>query len=693
MTAAKQTTDGGDPSGYVTGYTYTLAGAIDTEYYPSGRMVKNVLDASGDLSQVKSARCGSTHGVSASCTDQQGFWSYAKNFTYNAAGAVTSMQLGNGRWESTVFNSRLQPTQIALGTVQNGYDKLKLNYTYNTTGNADNNGNVQSQTITVPTVGANTGFVAVQNYHYDSLNRLKDATENVTPNGGLASQSWKQAFTFDRYGNRNFDEANTTTLPKNCGTSPNFVVCTADRNIYNPGINGDGKNRLNASNGYGFDNARNTADDAQGRTFVYDAENKQISVSDPNGTIGQYFYDGDGKRVKKYVPSTGEVTIFVYDAAGKEIAEYSTIVAASQDAKVNYLTADHLGSPRINTDQNGNIIARHDYMPFGEEIATSQRISGLGYSDDTVRKQFTGYERDTESGLDFAKARNYRVTSARFLSPDPLQSSARNALPQSWNRYTYVLNNPLILTDPNGLKWGYYMSGNKRYFQWFDGNVGKSRGHEFKEWTGSDILEFKGLGTIRLGDDGRIYSVVQSTKGITAPASALANPQVTALKNAVTQNPLYRASEKALNPDGVTVSFQTPGVNVGGSLTVTKQFDVIWAPSAGRDFTSFSTLAKARSFGDVLNGKTFAGGLSFNATWITEMDLDRNKTAGFFTGPSVSAGGCYWVCAGATVVPGRETRYGLSLGVTPARLSSGISYSAGYYVTNLHGEDPLDSPE
>ncbi len=223
--------------------------------------------------------------------------------------------LSRSKYETTQFNSRLQPTQIALGTVQNGYDKLKLNYTYNTTGNADNNGNVQSQTITVPTVGANTGFVAVQNYHYDSLNRLKDATENVTPNGGLASQSWKQAFTFDRYGNRNFDEANTTTLPKNCGTSPNFVVCTADRNIYNPGINGDGKNRLNASNGYGFDNAGNTADDAQGRTFVYDAENKQISVSDPNGTIGQYFYDGDGKRVKKHVPSTGETTTFVYDTA------------------------------------------------------------------------------------------------------------------------------------------------------------------------------------------------------------------------------------------------------------------------------------------------------------------------------------------------------------------------------------------
>lgn len=62
------------------------------------------------------------------------------------------MQLGNGVRQSTQFNSRLQPTQIALRTTKTGAsssDLLKLNYTYGTTGN---NGNVPTQTITVPTV-------------------------------------------------------------------------------------------------------------------------------------------------------------------------------------------------------------------------------------------------------------------------------------------------------------------------------------------------------------------------------------------------------------------------------------------------------------------------------------------------------------------------------------------------------------
>jgi hypothetical protein len=60
------------------------------------------------------------------------------------------------------------------------------------------NGNVLSQTIWVPTVGRASGFTAVQSYTYDSLNRLKQAMESITPNGGTAVQSWQQAFTFDR---------------------------------------------------------------------------------------------------------------------------------------------------------------------------------------------------------------------------------------------------------------------------------------------------------------------------------------------------------------------------------------------------------------------------------------------------------------------------------------------------------------
>lgn len=447
-------------------YVYNLSGALIEETYPSTRVVKNVLDNDGDLSIVQSKK-----------NSNYGFWNYADNFTYTAAGALSSMQLGNGRWESTQFNSRLQPTQIALGTTQNATDKLKLDFEYGTlntgTGqviNGTNNGNVAKQTIIVPTETRNSttydSFSATQYYVYDSLNRIKIASENLTPSGQSAYQSWQQTFTYDRYGNRNFDEANTTTLPKNCGTSPNFTVCTADKKVLNPSISTT-NNRLSTNDDYAFDNAGNTTQDAQGRTFIYDAENKQIEVKDSqNNTIGQYFYDGDGKRVKKYVPSTGETTIFIYDASGKLVAEYSTQVASQQDAKVSYLTADHLGSSRINTDANGAVTARHDYQPFGEEI---ERAS---YGADAIRKQFATYERDKETDLDFAQARYHNFNLGRFNSPDPiLIKKQRLADPQAINLYIYVRNNPLIYLDPNGMEYVSSDGKSKVNYEVIDGKI------------------------------------------------------------------------------------------------------------------------------------------------------------------------------------------------------------------------------
>jgi hypothetical protein len=56
-----------------------------------------------------------------------------------------------------------------------------------------------------------------------------------------------------------------------------------------------------------FDNAGNTKIDAENRSFIYDSEDKQVEVRDQANTIvGQYFYNGDGQRIKKVVPSPGE---------------------------------------------------------------------------------------------------------------------------------------------------------------------------------------------------------------------------------------------------------------------------------------------------------------------------------------------------------------------------------------------------
>ena len=131
------------------------------------------------------------------------------------------------------------------------------------------------------------------------------------------------------------------------------------------------------------------------------------------------------------------------------IAEYSGEVAA--EPRVSYLTTDHLGSPRVVTDERGSVASRRDFTAFGEESFTAQRTQGLGYQPTEVRKNYTGYEKDEESGLEFAQARYYNPTHGRFTSVDPLTASATIRNPQTLNRYSYALNSPYKFTDPLGL--------------------------------------------------------------------------------------------------------------------------------------------------------------------------------------------------------------------------------------------------
>jgi RHS repeat-associated protein len=105
-------------------------------------------------------------------------------------------------------------------------------------------------------------------------------------------------------------------------------------------------------------------------------------------------------------------------------------------------------------DQTGSLanMKRHDYLPFGEEIGLiGGRTSQRGYVADGTRQKFTQKERDNETNLDYFLARYYSYTQGRFTSPDPLMASARVSQPQSWNRYSYVLNNPLRMVDSTGL--------------------------------------------------------------------------------------------------------------------------------------------------------------------------------------------------------------------------------------------------
>lgn len=206
-----------------------------------------------------------------------------------------------------------------------------------------NSGNIARQSITF----AGLANPLVQSYQYDSLYRITEAKE--TSNG---NQVWKQNFTYDRYGNRLTHDKWLASVQQ--------TLTAAEH----PSID-DTTNRLLSNQGYTFDKNGNMVVDADGRQFTFNGDNKQTEVKDvSNNVIGRYWYDGEGKRIKKVTHS--ETTVFVYSGS-KLIAEYST-ATPPPNPTTNWTVTDQLGSPRVIVNSLGEVVSRRDFMPFGGEI-------------------------------------------------------------------------------------------------------------------------------------------------------------------------------------------------------------------------------------------------------------------------------------------------------------------------------------
>ncbi len=240
-----------------------------------------------------------------------------------------------------------------------------------------------------------------------------------------------------------------------------------------------------------------------------------------------YSYDGDGRRVKKV---NGFTTIFVYDAMDRLVAEYSD---QSNTAGTNYLTSDTLGSPRIVTDSIGTVKGRHDYLPFGEDIATAvgNRSTVQGYSSlDYVRQKFTQKERDSETGLDYFLARYYSSAQGRFTSPDSFSGNRYD--PQTLNRYAYVSNNPVRFIDTTGhsIEGWLHKTENKKKSKWQDeilfnrgGMYPGFRQDQNQSPTPPPGTHFNGEGAL-VNDDGTPYLPPENAGDVSSVVVNISDP-------------------------------------------------------------------------------------------------------------------------------------------------------------------------
>ena len=191
--------------------------------------------------------------------------------------------------------------------------------------------------------------------------------------------------------------------------------------------------------GYAYDSNGNMT--TRGSLSIsWDVENRPVAMSD-NST---FVYDGNGNRGMK--TEGGETILYINryyekNLTTEEVTTHYYLgdrqVAQRKGTALNYLHQDHLTGTAMMTDSSGDSTGTIKYFPFGATRSGSV----------STDKQFTGQRLDC-SGLYYYGARYYDAEIGRFISADTVVPDPLN--PQSLNRYSYCLNNPLKYNDPSG---------------------------------------------------------------------------------------------------------------------------------------------------------------------------------------------------------------------------------------------------
>jgi RHS repeat-associated protein len=324
-------------------------------------------------------------------------------------------------------------------------------------------------------------------YGYDDFNRLLSSNKN--------SGQQTYSYVYDRFGNRWQQNA-----PQ--GGSVSLATFTA------------GNNRVD---GAGYDAASNmTHDPTTGANYIYDAENRIISVN--SGAV-TYAYNAGGQRVEKNVG--GVKTDYVYDLGGRAIAEINgsgSVIREELFAGGKHLGTytnnatyfshgDGLGTERVRSDMTGAACETIQSLPYGDGQSTS------GNCGDPSTRHFTGKERDTETGLDYFGARYYGSAFGTFTSADPRFFQGSMLIdPQRFNLYGYARDNPLRWIDPSGER--LMLQGN---VGWLLSNVlytmagGQAEFEKYFHLDHGEVVLNAGVNPLELNSGARlIYDMVSS---------------------------------------------------------------------------------------------------------------------------------------------------------------------------------------
>ncbi|HLF31052.1 MAG TPA: RHS repeat-associated core domain-containing protein [Xanthomonadales bacterium] len=408
-----------------------LTFAEETSYDQFGRLFQQ-FDASGDdrgvryhynsrgyLEKLQEAREG-TQGLV-----------YQHIRGHDARGNFTYMVLGNGIEAFATYDAR-SGRMSELEAYDAGQNELqKVQYTFDVAGNL---------LARHDTSGSND---LEETFTYDLLNRLEAMNLSA---GGAAPQN-TLSLQYDASGNIKYK---TGVGNYSYGSSSNrpHAVTTAGSTTYSYDANG---NQVSSSDGRSisytvFDQARRIAKAAESTEFSYGIGNQRIKRVDDNAVdeARTTWYFGSVERIQQ---NSGNAYFKRY-IGGVAIADF---YPNTQEQTVQYVVRDNLGSIHTLVDSNGAAWPMH-FSAFGERQAGSWNGAlstvALKFNNTLTSHGFTGHEHADGLGIIHMNGRIYDPRLGRFLQADPLVQEPKNS--QSLNRYSYVLNNPLSMTDPSG---------------------------------------------------------------------------------------------------------------------------------------------------------------------------------------------------------------------------------------------------
>lgn len=366
-----------------------------------------------------------------------GVSTYASAFTYRAFGGLKGMNYGNGRSLSMTYDNRLRMTRWNCDAT------LDYKYFYDYL-------NEHTGRVTYAQ-NMNDGRLD-RSYEYDQVGRLSFAHSGAEARAHAFSGQWgtmdgpySLGFEYDVWGNM--------TRRYGWGGEVQGGSAGQSSDIFYS------YQSTNRRTGFSYDVAGNLTNDL-GQTFTYDATGQQATAAFSGYSL-QQSYDGDGRRVKKV--ENGSTTYYLRSSVlgGQIVAEITwasvswqwnrgyvyggTGLLAIQQAGVFWMHEDPVTKSKRVTNSAGTIVSTVELDPWGAD-------AGPAWSNNTSfqPKKFTSYDRDG-NGSDEAMFRRHNRWHSRFDQPDPYAGSYNMGDPQSFNRYSYVQNDPVNFVDPLGL--------------------------------------------------------------------------------------------------------------------------------------------------------------------------------------------------------------------------------------------------